>query len=138
MTLNLFDTKFCISINERSSKRIKYGENPFDRRAKVVSVHAYAFYEDVTIDELNYSYTSNYSCYALYATEDFYNLYKSEGCFSSDMMGGIDFSGEDVIVYGKDSKTVLLKIRTTKMIPEKIPQSGAVEILNSIAMIYGS
>ena len=84
---DLFDTKYCISIDERSSKKIKYGENPFDRRAKNVIVYAYAFYEDVTIEQINYSYVREYLCFSLNGTSEFFNLCKSEGGFTRDSMG---------------------------------------------------
>lgn len=57
----LFDTKYCFSIGRKYSDKIEYGENPFDRWAKEVHISAYCFYNEVTIDELIYSYVSNYN-----------------------------------------------------------------------------
>lgn len=132
---DLFDTKYCLSINIRQADKIKYGENPFDRYAGKVTISSYAFYEGVTIDELNYSYVENYSCYKLAARDTFFNLYKDNGSFTNDDIGKIDSSSVDVIVYGQDSQTVLLSIHSMKRNREKIPESGANAILQSIAVI---
>lgn len=58
----LFDVKYCIHISRISegTERIKYGDNPFDRKAVGVIVQLYAFFDEVTIDEINYGYVSNY------------------------------------------------------------------------------
>lgn len=59
---DLFDTKYCFKIttNNRHTEKIKFGDNPFDRRALNVKVKSYAFFEDVTIDEINHSYVNDY------------------------------------------------------------------------------
>ena len=53
---DLFDTKFCFKINGEfvNSERINYGDNPFDRKAVGIEVYSYAFFDDVTIDEISY------------------------------------------------------------------------------------
>ena len=57
---DLFDTKYCFRISNDYAEPIKFGDNPFDRKADSVFVMSYAFFEDVTIDELNYSSLSSY------------------------------------------------------------------------------
>jgi predicted small lipoprotein YifL len=59
---DLYDTKYCITIDRKAgeTEKIKYGDNPFDRKAVGVAIVSYAFFEDVTIDELNYSYITKY------------------------------------------------------------------------------
>ena len=59
---DLYDIKYCITIDRKTgeTEKIKYGDNPFDRKAAGVVILSYAFFEDVTIDELNYSYLTDY------------------------------------------------------------------------------
>lgn len=59
---DLFDVKYCISISRiaEGTELVKFGDNPFDRKATGVIVWSYAFFDDITIDELNYSYVINY------------------------------------------------------------------------------
>ena len=61
----LFDTKFCITIPNDGdyTDDIKFGDNPFDRKASGVKIESYAFFEDVTIDELNYGNVLDYHIY---------------------------------------------------------------------------
>ena len=61
---DLFDTKYCFIFNQPKDS-IKFGENPFDRWAGNVEIKTYAFFEDVSIDELVYSYISQYDVLAL-------------------------------------------------------------------------
>ena len=58
----LFDTKYCfkISHNNKYTEYINFGDNPFDRKACDVEVHSYAFFEEVTIDEINYGDIDDY------------------------------------------------------------------------------
>lgn len=55
---DLFDTKYCITISrfDGNADYVKFGDDPYDRWAKDVLVMSYGFFEDVTIDELVYSY----------------------------------------------------------------------------------
>ena len=66
---DLFDTKYCIKIsgNNINTERIEFGENPFDRKAFDVEITAYAFFEDVSIEEINYGDIRNYNVYELRA-----------------------------------------------------------------------
>ncbi len=62
---DLFDTKYCFEIPhyDNRTEEIEFGDNPFERRGGDVLVCSYAFFEDVTIEEINYSYVSRYrSC----------------------------------------------------------------------------
>ena len=61
----LFDCKYCFMITGVGSgtEEIKWGDDPFDRRATKVYVTCYAFFDDVTLDELNHSYVSRYEAY---------------------------------------------------------------------------
>lgn len=66
-----FDTKYCFKIDGHNSENIKYGENPFDRRALNVKIESYGFFEDVSIDELNFSYVSDYDVIHLSPNNNF-------------------------------------------------------------------
>ena len=58
----LFDTKYCftISLEHILTDPIKFGDNPFDRRAGGVKITSYAFFEEVTIEEINHSDINEY------------------------------------------------------------------------------
>ena len=58
----LFDTKYCFILGGKKDE-ISFGDNPFDRYAEGVIIQTYAFFEEVSIDEINYSYISNYEAY---------------------------------------------------------------------------
>ncbi len=62
---DLFDTKYCFEIPHYVilTEEIEFGENPFDRRGGGILVCSYAFFDDVTIEEINYSYVSRYRYY---------------------------------------------------------------------------
>lgn len=66
---DLFDTKYCIKIsgNNINTEKIKFGDNPFDRKAFDVEITSYAFFDDVSIDEINYGDIENYHVYLLRA-----------------------------------------------------------------------
>ena len=59
----LFDTKYCfeITLEHRLTEPIQFGDNPFDRCAGDVIITSYAFFEDVTIDEINHADVYNYN-----------------------------------------------------------------------------
>ena len=66
---DLFDTKYCIKItgNNINTEKIEFGENPFDRKAFDVEIIAYAFFDNVSIEEINYGDIRNYNVYELRA-----------------------------------------------------------------------
>ena len=54
-----FDTKYCFQFYHKKDN-VKYGDNPYDRWAEQVEVSSFAFFEDVTIEELVYSDIDDY------------------------------------------------------------------------------
>ncbi len=64
----LFDVKYCITMS--SSEKVAFGENPYDRKASRVFIQSYAFFENVTLDELLYSYVGNYDTLLLHYCDD--------------------------------------------------------------------
>ena len=54
------DVKYCFKFRDFKTESIVFGEDPFDRYSGDVIVFSYIFYEDVKIDELVYSYVSDY------------------------------------------------------------------------------
>ena len=62
---DLFDTKYCFVIgnNDRFTEEIEFGDNPFDRKAWKVRIESYAFFDDVTIEEINYGDIENYTVF---------------------------------------------------------------------------
>lgn len=81
----LFDTKFCFIMDRRNSDRIAFGDNPYDRKSVGVSIESCAFFEDVEIDELVYSYISHYNAYAFYMNHDNADEI-TEGMLSSEQL----------------------------------------------------
>ena len=65
-----FDTKYCFMF-QGDQKKIAYGENPYDRKA-TVSISVYVFFEEVSIEEINYSLVKDYDAYSFKISE----LYK--------------------------------------------------------------
>ena len=59
---DLFDTKYCFEIPHYNihTEKIKFGDDPFDRRGGNVLVCSYAFFDDLTIDEINHSIIDKY------------------------------------------------------------------------------
>lgn len=56
----VYDVKYCFVFNEEYD-RIRFGESHFDRYAKLVDVVCYVFFEEVTIEQLSYSYVDDYA-----------------------------------------------------------------------------
>ena len=76
---DLFDTKYLFVFSEDIKNSIKYGENPFDRYSKNVSISSYAFFEDVSIEEINYSYVSLYDAFGVVVDYPTYQLCSDTG-----------------------------------------------------------
>ena len=68
----LFDTKFLFIIdnNNRFTEEIKFGDNPFDRKAGSVEIESYAFFKEATIEEINYGSISDYSFNTIVRVDD--------------------------------------------------------------------
>lgn len=67
----LFDTKYCFAFDGHKSEDIRYGEDPFDRWSENVYIVSYGFFEEVTIDELIFSYVTDYDVLYLSAENNF-------------------------------------------------------------------
>ena len=66
----MFDTKYCFTVMTYGSKRIKWGENPFDRKCSRVTIRSIAFLEDVTIDWITTHYVKSCYAYSIYGNFD--------------------------------------------------------------------
>lgn len=55
------DVKYCFQFTAFGTDSIVFGEDPFDRYSGNVTVDSFIFYEDVEIDELVYSYVTDYN-----------------------------------------------------------------------------
>ena len=74
---DLFDTKYCFKfLGEKDN--VKYGDNPFDRYAEKVYIYSYAFFENVTIEELVFSYLIDYDTLYFYPHANFFNHYSTD------------------------------------------------------------
>ena len=83
-----FDTKYCFTITGVGAKteKIKWGDNPFNRYAENVKISCFAFFEDVTIDEINHSYVSKYNAYK-FGTEYIYLEWQSNSTIDDITIG---------------------------------------------------
>jgi hypothetical protein len=94
----LFDTKYCFTFDRKRSKKITFGEDPFDRYAKV-SIQAFAFFEDVEIEELVYSYVTEYDCYALEKRSGLHSALERESDVLSNELDVEIFDNEYYVGY---------------------------------------
>ena len=73
-----FDTKYCFSFDRGKTDKIVFGEDPFDRYTEKVSIRAWAFFDDVEIEELIYSNVENYNCcYLGGEVRDYLNVFRN-------------------------------------------------------------
>ena len=110
---DLFDVKYCVYINPNSqnTEQIKFGDDPFDRYASNVYILTYGFLDDVTVDEINYSYVSDFRSFEISVRQHFVENYTAnhmpilplEVEFRNDRY---DLSCMDV--YAKGSTTLIL------------------------------
>lgn len=130
----LFDTKYCFDIGRKHSDPIEYGENPFDRWAEEVYITSYAFYDDVTIDELIYSYCSRYNVYIFSSNPEFNEIYaENPDVIYSEFITRFSEVTNACFIYCDRSQPYLFKISYYKNGP--IPKSGLDAILNSIVVV---
>ena len=59
------DIKFCISFERHSAEKLKEGQDFFDRTIPRVHIVSYVFFEDVSIEKLEYSMVHNYNSLVL-------------------------------------------------------------------------
>lgn len=79
---DLFDCKYCFMMNEvtgigGATEKIEWGDNPFDRYAKDVYLFCFAFFDDISIDELNYSTVARHNGYLVAVKSQFF-AFKNE------------------------------------------------------------
>ena len=68
----MFDMKYCIKIYRRNAdKEAGIFVNRYDRQVKDVEVLSFAFFDDVKIDDLLYSYTYKYKVYQIILGADY-------------------------------------------------------------------
>ena len=79
----LFDAKYCFVIigDGIYGDEIKPGDDPFDRWAENVRIDCFAFFEEVSIDELIFSHVGRYDAY-LFSSQSKYDDWK--GYISED------------------------------------------------------
>ena len=139
-----FDTKYCFVFQGKTDE-IKFGDNPFDRYAENVRIDTYAFFDDVALDELNYSYVFRYEAYR-FGTN--LNSQNAQGTPIKEAVIG-DWSQKaenyDVMINAKYNEiTVLVVIpefnadlddvnsfRMTREIISKMLENGRVEIFDN-------
>ena len=136
---DLFDTKYCFIFNRSKTEKIVFGvDDPFDRRAEGVEVYAYAFYDDVTIDQLIYSYLSDYTVYGVGSNLDLNVLVeKYPNLLSKELVA--EYSENKCSVYfndGSQNIEVFEIVHYANLDGAYIPEQAGNEIINSIE-IFG-
>ena len=111
---NLFDVKYCIFINPNlnGSDRISFGDDPFDRRAVNVSIYTWCFFDDVTIDEINYSYVISYRGFLLRLTDHFLDNHTQNNIITSPIKYTTQIIEESinicvVVICSEESQKIL-------------------------------
>ena len=72
---DLFDTKYCFVFSGKKHS-VKEGKKPSERWADRVIIKTYAFFEDISIAELEYSYISDYDVLYFDPCSEFYRMHK--------------------------------------------------------------
>lgn len=135
-----FDVKYCFTFSGKDD-RIKFGDNPFDRYAKHIDIDTYAFFDDVTIDEINYSYLINYEVYWFRTSKKIFDAPINELIVSD----WIAESKNDIHIEAKYNDTIVLlarpafspdvdEVESFRMTPEVISEmleNGRVEIYDN-------
>ena len=83
---DLFDTKYCFEFSGKSEAYWWNGESPFDRWAEQVQIRTYCFFEDVTIEEIEYSYVRNYDVLYFLPESDFYTMHETDNTIDPDSL----------------------------------------------------
>ena len=100
----LFDTKyfFEISLGNRFTERIEFGDNPFDRKAMDVEVTSFAFLKSVTIEELNYGDILDYKANKIFNISD--KAYENKNISFTTIQYEIGEKFKSFIVYDQNGK----------------------------------
>ena len=80
----LFDTKYCFEFCGKMES-VEKGSNPFDRKIELVVIRAYGFLEDVTIEELEYSYVHSYDVIYLLMNSEFDRRFDTADAANADL-----------------------------------------------------
>ena len=139
---DLFDTKYCFKFLGKKDN-IKYGEDPFDRYAEEVYIYSYAFFEDVTIEELVYSSISRYDVLYFYPHSDFLKYYQTNNnlkkLFKKNLTyrgnlesGNISILCENVSSYDKLLLFLVYREKWNTELRESVYYEISEEALNAI------
>lgn len=73
----LFDVKYCF-VFDYGYDKIKYGDSHFDRWAENVEIRSYGFFDDVSIDDLNYSMVDEIDHITITFTDLYFEKYADQ------------------------------------------------------------
>lgn len=73
----LFDVKYCF-VFDHGYDKIKYDDSHFDRWAEDVEIRSYGFFDDVSIDDLNYSMVDDYDHITITFTDLYFEKYADQ------------------------------------------------------------
>ena len=136
---DLFDVKYCFEIisGNQNTEKIKFGDNPFDRRAMKVRVVSYAFFDELTIDEINHSIIYDYSVYSFRAVGKYFDISSTE-CTEFRWMYLIANNTNICNIYFADEETSfrITNLKKPGQVEGDIMSDECVEcIINSIQWI---
>lgn len=125
---DLFDTKYCFFF-QGAKEFVRYGNDPFDRCARDVYVKSVAFFEDVTIDEIVFSYVNDYKCYSI--STDAANLFAASRKMTEKDLVYKKLEDGGYIAYYNDKEMFRIENKG-----EYITEECIEAIKNSIEIVY--
>ena len=135
---DLYDMKYCIFTDRRyADKEVGIFVDRFDRKVENVKIMCFAFFEDVEIDELKYSYISDYKAYQIIV--DLAYAIKCDFDFDELTMDSLECTVVEKpsfdIAYEyrlKENGTLVLCVEPSHVKNEQISDEALRSIINSI------
>ena len=137
------DAKYCFLLDISKTGRQKVGEEWYQRKFKSVGIGYYAFLDDISIEELEYSYYWSYRCFAihimLYRQYDFCEM-------SKNMIFECENDGVDSSIYYDDCTCLLNNAETGVTVAglnyynftnhyDELPENFHEEFLKSLVVV---
>ena len=130
----LFDTKYCFEF-AGDKEPVKKGGNPFDRKAEQVFIRAYGFLEDVTIEELEYSYVRSYDVIYLRPDHYFYEYFNTADGVNTDSFTYEWVNDHGGVLVFKDNRFVFKIYREKRNEYIKLSDEYMESVLNSMVFV---
>ena len=132
---DLFDTKYCFVMNYKKSDRITFGDNPFDRKAEGVLVRSYLFFDDVKVDDLAYSYISNYKTYGFMLNHEYVDKYGTDNLMQNEYDYCWVEAGERYHIFNSNTDTPVFILNSLGTQKSELTNECVDAILDSLVFI---